>query len=315
MSFYTSSFKRFLWWGGGAVLVLYAVLISLNIYATTGDGTYGDRTKKLLQSVRQSDTQNALFGSSVSSEFDPSDFERYFSIKLKNLSDSGSTNHERVLLVQELLKYAKPETLFLEFFFDHSYRYGAAGYIHPRFDILLHPSDQLKQIKFYMSDSALQIIMLKIKQRIAPLFSALYATPNTYNFLDSNIDIVYEWSEFVEPIVLANPQITFYIYTPPISYAYFALYSEEQLNAYLDIEERWIARAKALPNVKLFDFRSLDSVRSDLSNYTDTVHYKPLINTLMVKLMSEDSLPPFDRATFLRGVANARLEATDRCGK
>ncbi|GHV05506.1 hypothetical protein AGMMS50229_08690 [Campylobacterota bacterium] len=316
MSFYTSSFKRFLWWGGVVATVLFSVNAGIIWWAINTDNIRGSGEAKLLRMLHNSKGESALFGSSVALDFKQEDFEHYFDFNTTNFALSGSTTYMRSLLLNYWLNPDR-KTVFFEFFFLHSYNLNNSHHIHPYYQELINTD----RINFLFSD---YIVRARLAKRLVEFIhvrvqdrksSSICPSPKTFDFINSNIDIFYEWSEFVEPIVLANPQITFYIYTPPIAYAYFARYGEEQLNAYLDIEERWIARAKVLPNVKLFDFRSLDSVRSDLSNYTDTVHYKPLINTLMVKLMSEDNLPPFDRATFLRGVANARLEAADRCGR
>jgi hypothetical protein len=82
-------------------------------------------------------------------------------------------------------------------------------------------------------------------------------------------------------LISANPDVTFDIYLPPYSILQWVALREtspETLQSVYAFSVYFCRRLMEFPNVRLFDFRSLNEVTHDLNNYSDVIHHSPAID-------------------------------------
>jgi len=82
-------------------------------------------------------------------------------------------------------------------------------------------------------------------------------------------------------LIRANPGVTFDIYLPPYSILQWVALREtspETLQSVYAFSAYFCRRLMEFPNVRLFDFRSLNGVTHDLDNYSDVIHHSPAVD-------------------------------------
>lgn len=91
-------------------------------------------------------------------------------------------------------------------------------------------------------------------------------------------------------LIEAHPDVAFDIYLPPYSILQWialreaypdTLKSVDAFSAYL------CRRLVGLPNVRLFDFRSIRDVTHDLNNYSDVIHHSPEIDLKILNWLAQ----------------------------
>lgn len=95
----------------------------------------------------------------------------------------------------------------------------------------------------------------------------------------------------IESIVKENPDITFYLFIPPLSILWWDDLNQsgkEVLLRRIDFEQAVIETFIAYDNVKFFSFEDEVDIVCDLDNYKDTVHYSEQINSYMLRAMKEE---------------------------
>jgi hypothetical protein len=93
-------------------------------------------------------------------------------------------------------------------------------------------------------------------------------------------------------LIRGNPDVEFRVYFPPYSILYFAAMREVAPATLAEIYKFYnytLERLIRLPNVELYDFRSIKDITHDLDNYRDTVHsWKSVDRKLLSYLASGD---------------------------
>ena len=82
-------------------------------------------------------------------------------------------------------------------------------------------------------------------------------------------------------LISANPDVAFDIYLPPYSILQWVALREtspETLQSVYAFSAYFCRRLMDLPNVRLFDFRSLSEATHNLDNYSDVIHHSPDID-------------------------------------
>jgi hypothetical protein len=92
-------------------------------------------------------------------------------------------------------------------------------------------------------------------------------------------------------LIRANPGVTFDIYLPPYSILQWVALREtslETLQSVYAFSAYFCRRLMDFPNVRLFDFRSLNEVTHDLNNYSDVIHHSPAIDLKILGWLAEE---------------------------
>jgi hypothetical protein len=90
-------------------------------------------------------------------------------------------------------------------------------------------------------------------------------------------------------LITANPDVSFDIYLPPYSILQWVALREtspETLKSVYAFSAYFCRRLMDFPNVRLFDFRSLNEVTHDLNNYSDVIHHSPAIDLKVLDWLS-----------------------------
>lgn len=91
-------------------------------------------------------------------------------------------------------------------------------------------------------------------------------------------------------IALENPEVTFYVFFPPYSIAYWkALTVTKQLNAQLEAEQMTVEILLQANNIEIYGFANEVEMAADLDNYSDALHYGPWINEKILEWMHDGS--------------------------
>lgn len=96
------------------------------------------------------------------------------------------------------------------------------------------------------------------------------------------------WEEYVIPRVNKYKDIKFTIVLPPypqMSYRHLWLNRPELINSIDELKIEMLNTTQALKNIKIHDFNNWEEVVSTASNFKDFYHYKPEINTEILKLV------------------------------
>ena len=93
----------------------------------------------------------------------------------------------------------------------------------------------------------------------------------------------------LQTVCRENPQCQFYYFFPPYSICYFdKLQRTGELESQLQLYEMAAELLLQEPNVHLFAFFEETDIIGDLNRYTDVYHYDPQVNTQILKWMAQD---------------------------
>lgn len=97
--------------------------------------------------------------------------------------------------------------------------------------------------------------------------------------------------ERIGNMVSAHPDTTFYIYMPPYSMLWWDnTYREGDTEFYLYAMEKTINELSSYENVEFYYFMNDREIITNLdSNYMDTLHFSPAINSYICESLSEDA--------------------------
>ena len=90
-------------------------------------------------------------------------------------------------------------------------------------------------------------------------------------------------------LIQANPEVQFDIYLPPYSILQFVAMrdaSPATLKIVYDFTAFVAQRLTQLPNVRLHDFRVIEAVTHDLSNYGDVIHHSPVVDAKVLQWLA-----------------------------
>ena len=111
----------------------------------------------------------------------------------------------------------------------------------------------------------------------------LLGVSKRYEFVKDNIQ------KNVIDIAIANPDIDFYYYFPPMSILRFDQDNEKGVLLYQFYYLEYASELMlAHDNIKLFSFFDNFDIITNLDNYVDTVHHKDYVNTLILENMKND---------------------------
>jgi hypothetical protein len=114
-------------------------------------------------------------------------------------------------------------------------------------------------------------------------------------------------------LISANPDVTFDIYLPPYSILQWVALREtspETLKSVDAFSAYFCGRLMDFPNVRLFDFRSVNEVTHDLNNYSDVIHHSPDIDLKVLNWLAQGKYRVEASApTELLGRLKAQVEA------
>src|SRR6202000_1510567 len=91
-------------------------------------------------------------------------------------------------------------------------------------------------------------------------------------------------------LIRAHPEVTFDIYLPPYSILQWVALREtspETLKSVYAFSSYFCRRLMELPDVRLFDFRAVNEVTHDLSNYSDVIHHSPAIDLKVLDWLAQ----------------------------
>ncbi len=91
-------------------------------------------------------------------------------------------------------------------------------------------------------------------------------------------------------LIAANPDVAFDIYMPPYSILQWVALrdtSPEILKSVYDFSAYFCRRLAAFPNVRLFDFRSIEEVTHNLDNYLDVIHHSPAVDMKILAWLAQ----------------------------
>lgn len=100
--------------------------------------------------------------------------------------------------------------------------------------------------------------------------------------------IVDNIEENVIKTIKQNPEVTFYLFFPPYSIAYWDDCNQRGLVPYkIEMEKIVVEMLLEYENVRLFSFTNNYEIICNLDNYKDTAHYGEWINSDILKWMAE----------------------------
>jgi len=89
---------------------------------------------------------------------------------------------------------------------------------------------------------------------------------------------------------IENPQTDFYLFFPPYSLNYYVdQYNDGEWIKWQEMRENAILELTSVPNIHLFSFWNRNDWIENLSNYRDETHFKPDINSEIIRLMSGET--------------------------
>ena len=91
-------------------------------------------------------------------------------------------------------------------------------------------------------------------------------------------------------LIERNPDVTFDIYFPPYSILQFVAMrdaSPSLLGLTYGFSTYAFSRLTKYPNVRLHDFREVESITHDLGNYSDVVHHSPAVDLKVLHMLAE----------------------------
>lgn len=105
-------------------------------------------------------------------------------------------------------------------------------------------------------------------------------TAQFFSDLEANLN------QNVIPMIAAHPDVRFDLFFPPYSILYWDDKNQAgtaRLNRRIDMEEKAIEMLLQYDNVRLFSFHDNYNLITDLSQYSDAVHYKPEVCSRILK--------------------------------
>ena len=103
-------------------------------------------------------------------------------------------------------------------------------------------------------------------------------------------------------VIQNNPQVDFYIFTPPYSLWFFRWLSSTNrsaLESYFSFREDLASGLKIYKNVKFFDYQAIQDIITNQSIYKDLTHYSQDINQKIIDgFIEEDGIPLASRGQF-----------------
>ena len=91
-------------------------------------------------------------------------------------------------------------------------------------------------------------------------------------------------------LVSGHPEVKFDVYLPPYSILQWVALRDASpgtLRSVYEFSAYMCRRLASLPNVRLYDFRSVREVTHDLSNYSDVIHHSPAIDLKVLSWLAE----------------------------
>jgi len=298
--------------------------------------------------ARNYEYDTVVIGTSMTENFYPRDVEARLGGKTLNLSISGATAHEQAMILDVALRSRAPESVIWGLdWFAFATPHDAVRRDFGPFPRYLYGSG-LRAIRGYLLNwDTFQLSLDAIRSR-AP--TAELESLNTWDTQRRQgcEEVV---SSFHDPEVLRNnvaamkrrvadadamrttldeslfrlaarhPDTVFYAYFPPYSIAhhvYFRAHFPREYAA-LEMMRRLVSeRAGEFPNLRIFDFQTVEDWTHDFSEYVDMSHHSRTVNGYILDALASGSF----RADPREGIVDLRSQvarftapmSTDVCG-
>lgn len=116
-------------------------------------------------------------------------------------------------------------------------------------------------------------------------------------------------------IINNHPDSEFYIFVPPYSILWWDMsYRSGETKSYLYAERLAFSSLLKYDNVHLFNFQNAEDIIFDLNNYTDSLHFSPVINQYICDCLKDGTYEIrdiSDMETSLEKVNTYAMKATD----
>lgn len=255
----------------------------------------------------------AIIGSSMTENFNTSDFENIFGGKALKLPYSGAMFHEEYKILDILFKHQSPENIVWAI--DLPYTEVPATKVARQFPEYLYDDSIVNDLPYLLN---INILSKYTKNAI---------TNANKKSLDQEINDAYNWSAYhifsrdtvlkgykrspitnepsdkminiekveenfsvnIEPLLKNNPDTQFHFFFAPYSILYWVdNYDSGILERKLFQRAFLCEKLLQYPNAHIYDFQHLSDIVCNLDNYKDYSHYSPAINHLIAESMGKD---------------------------
>jgi hypothetical protein len=267
--------------------------------------------------ARHSDAGLIIAGTSVSVHQQPDVFQKFYHDpndprrEVLNLAMEGATAHEQYLLLRLALRTGRVK----EVIWDLNYEYlrgdpDAISDYDGAFPAWLYDDSALNDVPKYLlsldtTKNSARILTKKYTPRYPSEFSLLkpgiaYGPDAIAKAMErrnkgadafrkllpdlTNEKLLASFQHNHASLIREFPQVTFRLYFPPFSSAYFDFLRQqapELLPIFLRFREDIFAAVKALPNAELHDFQSDIPLITDLNRYADPIHFDAATHVLI----------------------------------
>ena len=261
---------------------------------------------------------SAIIGSSMTVNFHTSDFGQILGKNTIKLSYSGALPRDDY----NILSFIYRKDSFSRKHNDVSAIYMALDPMVMTADVdstkyelpeYLYDDNIFNDVKYVFNrDVLFEYILKPVIQRKPTDLSTVYAswwTPEYYNEQwvlhnftpSSKVEEETKKDEYIErtrknldiniiPFIKEHKETEFTIFLPPYSMLYwYNVMEENHLEATFNQIEFMCDTLMKYDNVKIFYFQNEEQFVTDINNYADTIHYKPEINTWMVKCFADNT--------------------------
>ena len=271
---------------------------------------YVDSEIQLPGMIRNYDYNAILLGSSMSQNFRASDFKREMNLDLLKAACPGIGSKDYSLLFDILKEKGgqMPEVLFFNVdlfsyaneresvfpvdrrFFckrppNHEYKYYWNYTVWNKYMLRFFKQSLLRKYKNIDYDT-----MFSRKDRYAGVDEvrrSLKRPKGVFHFKMKKEEVIANLENDVLRHMRSMPATRIEVFFPPYSVLFWGQVEREgKIDEYLAIKNEVQRLLFQLPNVRVHDFQTAESVILNFDNYKDTSHYRENINTWIVKKMA-----------------------------
>ena len=257
-----------------------------------------------------------VIGSSVTENFLPSDIERVWGGKAMKLSISGSTAHEQYLILEQAIRTGQVRRVFWGL--DAAAFYDGADRV--RDDQAPFPYFMYRDPPVFNVEYPLSLWTLNLSVRVLRGWGEtdLNVLDTWYQrFHYGAASVLKDWSgncaQFAQKyrrgqsglpprsihemhvsvrqnllsLVRQNPQITFYLFFPPMSLLIYIPADGGLLDYSLPLRRYLARQTAAAENVRLFDFQTVPALADDLGRYEDMMHFDLATSRYLIAAMRD----------------------------
>lgn len=268
-----------------------------------------------------------VIGTSVTENFLPSEIDRSWGGRAIKLSISGSTSYEQYLILRQAIATGQVRRVIWGL--DISAFYGPPQRVRDdqgRFPFFMYRRPELLNLEYPLSLSTVNLSLRVLRgwgETDLDQLDAWYkratfgeaAVLKSWTGSCSPSAAKYRTGRFALPAAMvrqmrqavrqnllsqirANPAIVFYLFLPPMARLIYLPAADGVLTYALPLRRYLAETVAGEPNVRMFDFQTMDSLTEDLSRYKDTLHYDLATSEYLIKAM-HDGEERVDRSQLL----------------